>query len=91
MPREEPVLVAVDDSDAAWRAVDYVGRVLAGSPRHRVALVHVLGPVPTDLMGLGGAEDPGREALPWYREMFHRHLGDRIVPRAHGLTVWVVG
>jgi hypothetical protein len=32
----------------------------------------------------------GRESLPWYRDLFHRHACDEIVRHAAGFTVWVV-
>lgn len=32
----------------------------------------------------------GRTALPWYRELFRQHLGERLVKKAEGLSVWVV-
>jgi nucleotide-binding universal stress UspA family protein len=32
----------------------------------------------------------GRTALPWYRELFHRHLGESLVKKGEGLSVWVV-
>jgi nucleotide-binding universal stress UspA family protein len=32
----------------------------------------------------------GRRALPWYRELFHAHVADRLVRAAEGRTVWVV-
>ena len=33
----------------------------------------------------------GRAALPWFKEMLHRHVGNELVAKAAGdLTVWVV-
>ena len=32
----------------------------------------------------------GRTTLPWYRNLFHHHIGERLVKKAEGLTVWVV-
>lgn len=32
----------------------------------------------------------GRSALPWYRELFHPHLGEQLVHKGEGLTVWIV-
>ena len=32
----------------------------------------------------------GRTALPWYREIFRRHLGERLVKEGEGLTIWIV-
>jgi nucleotide-binding universal stress UspA family protein len=35
------VLLCVDGSDAAFRAADHVGRIVAGEPRHSVTVLHV--------------------------------------------------
>jgi hypothetical protein len=32
----------------------------------------------------------GRNALPWHREIFRRHLADALIRKVRGLTVWVV-
>ncbi len=32
----------------------------------------------------------GRNALPWHREIFRRHLADALIRKARGLTIWVV-
>ena len=32
----------------------------------------------------------GRNALPWYREIFHHHVADELVKRAQGFAVWIV-
>ncbi|MCD6305340.1 MAG: universal stress protein [Deltaproteobacteria bacterium] len=41
------ILIAVDESDNARRAVSYVGRMLAGVPGFKVAILHVV-PEPED-------------------------------------------
>ena len=33
----------------------------------------------------------GRNALPWYKERFHRHPADALAQRPHGFTLWIVG
>ncbi|MBS0181451.1 MAG: universal stress protein [Nitrospira sp.] len=55
------VLVAVDGSDDATRAVKYVGRLLRSTPGVNVTLFHVLNPLPPVLREHGGSEDPVRE------------------------------
>jgi nucleotide-binding universal stress UspA family protein len=32
----------------------------------------------------------GRRALPWYRELFHSHVADRLARHAQGQTLWIV-
>ena len=32
----------------------------------------------------------GRSSFPWFKETFHRHLADRLVRNATGVTIWVV-
>ncbi len=32
----------------------------------------------------------GRSSFPWFKEMFHRHLADRLVRKATGVAIWVV-
>lgn len=33
----------------------------------------------------------GRNALPWYKERFHRHPADALMQHPHGCTLWIVG
>ena len=33
----------------------------------------------------------GRNALPWYKERFHRHPADALAQHPHGFTLWIVG
>jgi nucleotide-binding universal stress UspA family protein len=33
----------------------------------------------------------GRNALPWYKERFHRHPADALAAHPHGHTLWIVG
>ncbi len=32
----------------------------------------------------------GRSSFPWFKETFHRHLADKLVKKAIGVTIWVV-
>lgn len=56
------ILVAVDDSEPALRAVRYVGGVLHRTPHAAVTLFHVLKPMPRELLEHGGSENPATEA-----------------------------
>jgi nucleotide-binding universal stress UspA family protein len=56
------LLLAIDDSENAHRAVRYVGSVLKDSPDVAVTLFHVLKPVPRALLEHGGSENPAIEA-----------------------------
>ena len=55
------VLVAVDDSVHAERALRYVGTLLRDTRDVQVTLFHVLKPMPRGLLEHGGSEDPGAE------------------------------
>ncbi len=33
----------------------------------------------------------GRNALPWYKEAFHKHPADALAHDSHGFTLWIVG
>lgn len=55
------ILVAVDDSTHAARALRYVGTLLRDARDVQVTLFHVLKPVPRGLLEHGGAEDPEAE------------------------------
>lgn len=56
------ILVAVDESENSHRAVKYVGSVLRGRPDTAVTLLHVLKPMPRELLEHGGSENPTAEA-----------------------------
>ncbi len=32
----------------------------------------------------------GRNAFPSFKEMFHTHIGEELVTKGHGVTIWVV-
>jgi nucleotide-binding universal stress UspA family protein len=55
------LLVAVDDSENAHRAVRYVGSIFGRTPDVAVTLFHVLKPIPRALLEHGGSENPAIE------------------------------
>jgi nucleotide-binding universal stress UspA family protein len=55
------ILIAVDDSEASERAVQYVAHVMRGNPDCQVLLLHVFEPMPPKLLEHGGAEEPTEE------------------------------
>lgn len=52
------VLIAVDDSAHADRALRYVGTMLRTVPHAHILLFHVLRPMPREFLEHGGSEDP---------------------------------
>jgi len=56
------LLLAIDDSENAHRAVRYVGSLLKDTPDVAVTLFHVLKPMPRALLEHGGSENPTIEA-----------------------------
>ena len=56
------LLIALDDSDASRRAVKYVAKFVGRRKGFRICLVHVLRPLPPELLEHGGSEDPSKEA-----------------------------
>ena len=50
-------LVAIDETEASMRAVDYLARMVAGRPDAEIRLLHVLPPLPPALLETGGAPD----------------------------------
>ena len=61
MSNAKRILIAVDDSDASYRAVTYVGNIIGGREDFRVCLLHALPPLPRELLEFGGASDPQQE------------------------------
>jgi nucleotide-binding universal stress UspA family protein len=61
MSSAKHILIAVDDSEASYRAVAYVGSIMSGGEGFRVCLVHALPPLPREALEFGGAEDPQQE------------------------------
>ena len=55
------ILIAVDDRDAALRAVQYVAAFVAGRNDFEIHLLHALRPLPPQLMESPGSEDPSVE------------------------------
>jgi hypothetical protein len=58
---ERGLLVVLDESEVASRAVTYVGRLLGRHRGFRVCLAYVLPELPSGLLEHGGAADPRRE------------------------------
>jgi hypothetical protein len=56
------LLVIIDDSAASKRAVKYVGKFVGMRRGFRIYLLHVLPPLPPELLEYGGAENPRKEA-----------------------------
>lgn len=59
--RDKRILVGVDDSDATIRALHYLATIIEGRNDFHVCLLHVLPPIPPELLEFGGAEDPEAE------------------------------
>jgi nucleotide-binding universal stress UspA family protein len=55
------LLVVLDDSAASKRAVEYVSKFVGKRSGFRICLVHVLSPLPPELLEHGGSEDPAKE------------------------------
>jgi hypothetical protein len=61
MSNAQHILIAVDDSEASYRAVTYVGSIIGGREGFRVCLLHALPPLPRELLEFGGSEEPQQE------------------------------
>lgn len=61
MSNAQHILIAVDDSEASYRAVAYVGSIISGCEGFRVCLLHALPPLPRELLEFGGSEEPQQE------------------------------
>src|SRR5207237_9075828 len=61
MSNAKHILIAVDDSEASYRAVTYVGSLIGGCEGFRVCLLHAMPPLPRELLEFGGSEDPRQE------------------------------
>lgn len=55
------ILLVVDASEAAKRAVTYVARMVGRRQGFRLCLGHILPPLPAQLLEFGGAENPVEE------------------------------
>ena len=62
MPNAKNMLIAVDDSEASYRAVTYVGSIVGGCEDCHVCLLHALPPLPRELLEFGGSSSPEHEA-----------------------------
>lgn len=61
IPRNNRLLLVVDQSSSSKHAVEYLSRVLASRRGFQVCLAHFLPPLPSELLEFGGAEDPNKE------------------------------
>ena len=61
METNKNVLIAVDATVASTKAVRYVAETLGGRKGLRVYLLHVLPPIPPELLEFGGSENPQKE------------------------------
>lgn len=59
--KTERFLVVVDESPGSKRALGYAGRVLGGRRNCAIILLHLLLPLPPELLEFGGAENPQKE------------------------------
>ena len=55
------ILIAIDHSEATYRAVTYVAQIIGGREEFRILLLHVPEPMPPKLLEFGGAENPVEE------------------------------
>ena len=68
MVRDKNIIIGVDGSESSFRAVTYVAEMIARQKGVLVVLLHVLPPIPPELLEFGGSEDPEKE----------RHLGEEL-------------
>ncbi len=57
----ERLLVIIDNSSGSKRAVEYLAAVIGRRRGFHVHLLHLLSPLPPELVEFGGAEDPQKE------------------------------
>ena len=57
----ERFLIVIDESPASKRALDYAARVIGGCRRFAIILLHLLPPLPPELLESGGAENSRKE------------------------------
>jgi nucleotide-binding universal stress UspA family protein len=60
MNANKNILVAIDDSEASDRAIDYVAQIVGGGRGFYILLLHVPAPMPPQLLEHGGAENPAQ-------------------------------
>ena len=61
MGRNKTFLVAIDDSESTLQTVSYVAETLGPQQGFDIVLLHVLPPIPPELLEFGGSEDPQTE------------------------------
>lgn len=59
--RDSRILLVLDDSESAARAVNYVAQFVGRRRQFRICLVHVLSPFPPALQEHGGSSDTAEE------------------------------
>lgn len=59
--RDSRILLVLDDSEIALRAVKYVAQFVGRRRQFRICLVHVLPPLPPSLQEHGGSSDAAQE------------------------------
>jgi nucleotide-binding universal stress UspA family protein len=57
----EHLLLVIDESPGSLRAVEYTGNLLRRRQGFRIHLLHLLPPLPPELLEFGGAENPREE------------------------------
>ena len=55
-------LVAIDETEGSMRAVEYLARMVGSRPDAEIRLLHVLPPLPPELLETGGAPDEASQA-----------------------------
>jgi nucleotide-binding universal stress UspA family protein len=61
MSSHHDLLLAIDDTEASRKAIDYVAGVVRDAPQFRIRLLHVLPHIPTGLLEHGGRDTPEEE------------------------------
>ena len=90
------ILIAVDESDNARRAVAYVGKLLEGVKNFNVLILHVIRQPEEDYFPDVAEKDKcstivvGRQGLSRSEEFLFGSVSSKIVNHARNCTVWVV-
>ena len=61
MVRDKTFLIGIDDSEATLRSVSYLAEMISPQKEFHIVLLHVLPPIPPELLEFGGSEDPNTE------------------------------
>jgi nucleotide-binding universal stress UspA family protein len=84
METSKRILIGIDGSEAASRAVSYVVEILRGCSGNHVGLVHV--ELPPRMLEWGGSEDPAiEEKISSERADAYRELEQETVQAGHAL------